>query len=111
MQQQYRLRKRRDFTYVYRRGKSTPCRSLALITLDRSRGGTRIGFSVSKKLGKAVVRNKVKRRLREAARALLPDLKPGMYVVVARPPAAHLDFWALSRDLRYTLEKAGRFLR
>lgn len=50
--------------------------------------GLQVGFSVSKKVGNAVTRNKVKRRLRECFRPHLGDVKNGLYVIVARPSAA-----------------------
>lgn len=108
MQKQYRLCKNRQFGFVYRKGESVACRSMVLLYVDKKRGPKRIGFSVSKKIGKAVVRNRVKRCLREAARGLLPDTKAGLYVVIAREKAAHSSYHELTRDLRYVMEKAGR---
>jgi ribonuclease P protein component len=67
----------------------------------------KVGFSVSKKVGKAVTRNKVKRRLRECFRPYLGDVKTGLYVVVARPAAAQAAFDVLQKDMRYLLKKQG----
>lgn len=103
MQRRYRLQKNKQFQYVYRRGKSAACRELVLIHAKGQ--GLKVGFSVSKKVGKAVVRNKVKRRLRECFRPHLPNLKPGLYVVVARPAAASAEYAALSKSLAYLLKK------
>ena len=64
MKRTYSLRKNSQFQYVYRRGKSCACRELVLLFVRGPR--MQVGFSVSKKVGKAVVRNRVKRRLREA---------------------------------------------
>ena len=71
--------------------------------------GMKVGFSVSKKVGNAVVRNKVKRRLRECFRPHLGDVKPGLYVVVARPSAAKATFQSLQKDVRYLLRKHDAF--
>ena len=80
MQRQNRLGPNRQFTYVYRRGLRVSCRDLTLLYVRSNQ--KRIGFSVSKKVGVAVVRNRTKRRLRECIRPLLPQMKNGLYVFV-----------------------------
>ena len=107
MERRYRLQKNRAFQYVYRRGRSVACRDLVmLVAKGRS---TQVGFSVSKKVGNAVTRNKVKRRLRECFRPYLGDVKNGLYVIVARPSAAGATFQSLQRDVRYLLKKQSAF--
>ncbi len=103
MERQYRLQKNRAFQYVYRRGHSVACRDLVML-FARGRE-LKVGFSVSKKVGNAVVRNKTKRRLRECFRPHLGDVKTGLYVIVARPSAAKATFQSLERDIRYLLKK------
>ena len=103
MQRQNRLGQNRQFNYVYRRGKKASCRELSLLYV-RSKE-KRIGFSVSKKVGVAVVRNRTKRRLRETVRPLLAQLRSGLYVFVARPAAAELSFQELCSRVRYLLRK------
>jgi len=86
-----RLRKNADFRLIYKRGREN-VHPMAVLYLMRRVGpdaekvGRRIGFVVSKKQGDAVVRNRIKRRLREAVRLRLPELRPGAYdlVFVAR---------------------------
>ena len=104
VQRQNRLSQNRQFNYVYRRGKKASCKELSLLYV-RSKE-RRIGFSVSKKVGVAVVRNRTKRRLRETVRPLLPLIKSGLYVFVARPSAAELSFQELGSRVRYLLRKA-----
>lgn len=81
----------------------------------------RVGIVVNKKVGNAVVRNRVRRRLREALRALLlertvaaPALHGGIasfnLVVIARPDAATADYWQLRDALQRSLEKAQLFV-
>lgn len=69
--------------------------------------GARVGFTVSKKVGNAVVRNRVRRRLR----ALVRDLDPGAlranydYVLIARPAAAERSYRDLASDLQVALSR------
>lgn len=68
-----------------------------------------VGFTCSKKVGNAVARNRAKRRLREVARLLLPELgRPGWdYVLIGKAGAtAERDFTDLQKDLRYALRKS-----
>ncbi len=69
----------------------------------------RAGFVVSKAVGNAVVRNKVRRRLRHLVRPLLAELPPGTLLVVrALPPAAQADYAELDTDLTGALASARR---
>ena len=103
LQRTYRLQKNKQFQYVYRRGKSTACKDIVLL---HARGaGLKVGFSISKKIGNAVMRNLVKRRLRECFRPYLKQVKPGWYVVVARPGAAQAGFLDLAKGMAYLLKK------
>ncbi len=107
MQKQYRLCLNRQFSYVYRRGMRTSCKDLTLI-YARS-GQKRIGFSVSKKVGGAVVRNLIKRRLRECVRPLMPDLKPGLYVVIAHPGVTQRSFSQIKTCMELMLRKLSLY--
>ncbi len=107
MQQQHRLSRNRQFTYVYRRGAKASSRELTLLYVKNSQ--QRVGFSVSKKVGCAVVRNLAKRRLRECMRPKLKDLKCGLYVVVAHPCVAERDFAQLNRSLESLLHRLALY--
>ena len=104
-----RLRQRRDFEAVLdRRVAAAPVRH-RLITL-RSRPNSlehcRVGFAVGRPVGGAVVRNRVKRRLREIARAL--PLAPGHDIVIAaRPPSRQAGFAELRDALANCARRAG----
>lgn len=108
MKRCYSLKRNKEFRYTYRRGESVGSKSLALIyAKGRAGDGVKIGFSVSKKLGNAVVRNHIKRRLREAVTPLIPEIKPGFKLIfIARSAAADGSFPVLCSDMRYTLKKA-----
>ena len=103
MQSQHRLRKNSQFQYVYRKGKSIGARELVLIYVPSGR--LLVGFSVGKKVGNAVKRNLVKRRLRAAFQGEMPQLKKGLYIVAARSGAAEADYQALRKSLCYLLRK------
>ena len=108
LQQEHRLHQNRQFSYVYRRGTRASCRDLSLLYIRNTQ--KRVGFSVNKKVGVAVVRNRTKRRLRECFRSRMANLKPGFYVVVARPTAAQKSYAELSASVDYLLCKMKLFL-
>lgn len=75
------IKMRRDFSRVYCRGMKRYTASLAVYTLFNRAGQTRIGISVSKKIGCAVVRNRVRRVIREAFRCLKLNISRDIVVV------------------------------
>ena len=88
MQRRHRLSRSRDFDAVYRQGKSVSTRFLVLYWFPREDGGdeARLGLAVPRAAGSAVVRNRIKRQLREAWAKLLPEVRSGQdYVLIARP--------------------------
>lgn len=108
MQAIYRLQKNRQFDYVYRKGTSTVCKNIVMITAKNNSGNLKVGFSVSKKIGKSVVRNRVKRLMRENFRLLIPTVNHAYnYVFVARAGITESDFAGVKRDLLYLLKKAN----
>lgn len=109
MERRYRLKKNRAFQYVYRKGHSVACRNLVMLLAPGRE--LKVGFSVSKKTGNAVVRNRIKRRLRECFRPCIGDVKTGLYVIVARPSAAEAAFEDLRKDVRYLLKKQDALLK
>ena len=88
MQRRHRLSRSRDFDAVYRQGRSTSTRFLVLYWFDREDdpGEPRLGLAVPKAAGNAVVRNRIKRQLREVWRERLEGIRPGLdYVLIAKP--------------------------
>ena len=88
MERRHRLSRSRDFDAVYRRGRSVSTRYLTLYWFAREDepGEARLGLAVPKAVGSAVVRNKMKRRLREAFRSRIAELPQDQdYVLVVRP--------------------------
>jgi ribonuclease P protein component len=88
VQRRHRLSRSRDFDAVYRHGRSVSTRFLVLYWFERGgdAGEPRLGIAVPKQLGGAVVRNRIKRQLRETWRAMLEGVPEGNdYVLIARP--------------------------
>lgn len=108
-----RLKRRREFLRVAERGKRAGRPGLVLQALGGTGAPLRVGFTATKKLGGAVVRNRAKRRLREAARLVLTDPPEGWdLVLIGREATASRPFDALVADLSGALSalgvKAGR---
>lgn len=81
---------------------------MVLIHARSNHNSVRVGFSVSKKLGNSVVRNRVKRRMRESFGPMIPDVKNGYSLIfIAREPIVNADYTAIQRNMRNLLRKAG----
>lgn len=103
---QGRLRHRKDFDAVFRRGRAWNNDLLVLRTLPNDLSHNRYGFVTSKRVGKAVVRNRVRRRLSEALR--VQSVKPGWDVVIsAKTRTAGADFHELKRAVVDLLARAN----
>jgi len=113
VQRRHRLSRSRDFDAVYRHGRSVSTRFLVLYSFGRDDDGPpRIGFAVPRGIRSAVVRNRVKRQLREVWRARLEEIPPGRdFVLIARPGLAEAaearGFDWLGERLGEVLGKAG----
>jgi ribonuclease P protein component len=107
----HRLSRSRDFDAVYRRGRSVSTRFLVLYWFPREDGadaGARLGLAVPKAVGSAVLRNRIKRRLREIFRARSGDLPQDHdYVLVVRPGLAEA---AESRGFDWLGERVDEIL-
>ena len=92
------LKENHLFRRLYSKGQSAVSPYLAVYVRKNGRNGNRLGFTVSTKLGHAVVRNKVRRRLREIYRLHEAEFKPGVdLVVVARSASVDAEFSALEQ--------------
>ncbi len=101
-----RLTDSREFERVYKRGKSYRGKYFAIHAFPNDAGTARLGLSVSRKVGTAVVRNAIQRRLREIFHAELRGLNLDLDIVVsARPAASQASYWELHEEFIKALEK------
>jgi ribonuclease P protein component len=98
----------RDFAALMERGTMRSHPLLATRVLRTDLGTTRFALATSRALGSAVVRNRVRRRLREAIRAMASQLRPGWDVlVIARPALVTADHRAMVETLTRLLRRSG----
>ena len=102
------LSRPQDFAAFQARGTSRSHTYLAARFLRTDLETTRFGLATGRKLGGAVVRNRVRRRLREALRVMAPSFQPGWDVlIIARPAVVEADHDALVGALRRLLGRGG----
>lgn len=113
-----RLVKRQDFVRITKQGKKAVASALVLqvaMTPEEERKEAdfvlRLGFTVSAKVGNAVVRNRIRRRLKAVAAEVIPAYaSPGHdYVIIGRYAALKRPYEGLIKDLKYTLHNTGSF--
>jgi len=105
---QERIRRRKDFLSVYYKGTRGAHGGLAMHALQTGRVRTRFGLSVGRKFGRAVERNRVKRRLREIFRLCKHQLKPGYDVIITiQREAAGRSFRQLEESVTTLLARLG----
>jgi ribonuclease P protein component len=104
------LTRRAEFLRVAAKGRKAPSPGLVLQAMQRGDDApARIGFTVTKKVGNAVIRNRTRRRMREAARLLLAEtpVTGADLVLVGRDTTRSRPFTLLIEDLRRGLQKLG----
>jgi ribonuclease P protein component len=107
MKRKHRLRRNSDFQQVRRIGKFYASPFMALAFLRNELGYTRFGFVVSKRLGTAVQRNKIKRRLREATRLRAARIKPGFDLIfIAKPPLNQASYTEIEQFIEDLLQRS-----
>jgi ribonuclease P protein component len=100
-----RLRKRGDYLRVQHDGRRHHTEHFVVLTVPTAHANSRIGITVSSRVGGAVVRNRVKRVLREVLRAWWRDLDPpGDLVVIAKPGAGQITHANAASELRRALQ-------
>jgi ribonuclease P protein component len=98
-----------EFARVYRKGSVYRGRFFSVHGLPNNLGRPRLGLSVSKKVGTAVKRNRVRRRLKEIFRSSADDLPGGLdFVISARPAAAEASFEELNEEFLRSLRQLNK---
>lgn len=103
------IEKDSDFRKVYQRGKSMADRNLVIYTYKNGRDKSRIGISISKKVGKANVRNRIRRYIKEAYRLNIDEnIKEGYDIVfIARINSQNSEYKDIEKSMKYITRKAG----
>lgn len=109
MQKELRLTRREDFNKVYRYGKSSANFQFVVYSLPQTKVQRfRAGISVSKKVGNAVVRNRIRRVVKEILRHHADRIRPHVdLVVIARKPAAEMEYKEMEKSLLHALKRAS----
>ena len=101
----HRLKKNSEFGYIYKKGEKFHTENFVLFVVKSKYQNYRIGFSISKKLGKANKRNLLKRRMKEICRIYVNIPSFCNYVVLAKDGATDLDFNQIRNEILTLFEK------
>lgn len=103
-----RLKKNKHFNYIYKNGTSVKLGILCLVYTKTKFKPFKVGFSVNNKIGKAVVRNKVKRRLRESFNQIVSLIdRRYNYIFVAKEGIVEKNFIEIKTNMLNLIKKAG----
>jgi ribonuclease P protein component len=107
MNKHQRIKKNVEFQHIFKKGKSFANRQFIVYVMKNDQQEFRLGLSVSKKIGNAVTRNRIKRYIRQTFLELKDDVMPNAdYVIIARKQAAELDFHESKKSLEHVLKIA-----
>ena len=108
LEKRFRLRKNYQFNYVYKNGKSVSDKNMVIVYCRNKNGKPKVGFSISKKFGKAVKRNKMRRRLREIVYKRYGALDSRFnYVFLPRGVCADITFAEIVSSVERLMSKIG----
>ncbi|MBQ4423988.1 MAG: ribonuclease P protein component [Clostridia bacterium] len=108
MDRSYSLKRHKEFRYTYARGRAQSAPLFTLVYAKSRSETVRVGFSVSKRVGNAVQRNRAKRRMRACVTPLLGHVSGGVNVIfVAKPEVLDAPFADLGRQAETLIRRAG----
>lgn len=107
MNKHQRIKKNNEFQKIFKKGKSFANRQFIIYVLKSDQPEFRLGLSVSKKVGNAVTRNRIKRYIRQVFLELQEEILPNAdYVIIARNQAATLDYHETKKSLQHVMKVA-----
>ena len=105
MKKSFRVKREKDFKAIFKDGTSFANRKFVVYQLENQQNHFRVGLSVSKKLGNAVTRNQIKRRIRHILLNVRGHLADDVdFVVIARKGAESLDYAEMEKNLLHVLK-------
>lgn len=106
------LKSNRDFRKTYDKGRSFANKYLVIFFVKNNLGNNRIGIAVTKKIGKSVIRNKIRRRIMEAYRLNNGKVKQGYDIVfLSRASAKEVGYREIESALLHLLKLAGLLIK
>lgn len=107
LEKQYRLKKNKEFNYIYKKGSTSYSKVLTLYFV-KTKYPFKVGFSISSKVGNSVIRHKVKRKLTHLFKEFIPTVNPSFnYIFVAKPGIELLSYDNLRSEMKKVLTKGG----
>ena len=108
LKKENRLKKNKHFNYIYKHGSGLKVGDISLVYIKAKVKPFKVGFSVSNKIGTAVVRNKGKRRMREAFKKLIPIIdRRYNYIFIAKEGIVFKSYLELQQNMLAAVKKAG----
>ncbi len=101
----YRLKKEKDFNLVFNKGKRLFTRNLTVVFFPSN--SLKAGFAVSKKHGKSVQRNRIKRLLRESFRSFMPEFRQNFFFVFIPKVTEEYTLNAFKESMGFLFKKGG----
>ncbi len=104
---QYRLKKNKEFNYIYKKGKTVSNKVLSVVYVKTKLKNIKVGFSISNKVGNSVVRHKIKRQLTHLFKEFINRVnQDNNYIFVARQGIENLSYDNMREQMYKVLSKA-----